>query len=339
MKINLTQLTPQLSRSLAKFYWLSGDDAALQEEALALILEKATQNGFIDKKQFALSTQLEDHSLWQAIYNQDLWQQKKIILIHLNGSKLTQKGAAFFLECLKGLTEDILLIVQSAKLESAQYQTTWFKTADVDGVFIQLWPLTEKEWQKWLHDKIKCLGLTIDANGLSLLLHYFDGNLSAAKNALATLKLAFSQQTINETDIVALLTPQGEYTLNQLTDSILQGNAAKAERILQQLRQQGLEANLILWALVRELRLLTLLSDSPPATNEELAPYRLWPQRKAALQQASKRLANDQWKHCFKLAHHCDKIAKGIITDNIWLKLSQFTCAMVTGQFLEREYL
>lgn len=332
MKINLAQLTPNLSRRLAPFYWLSGDDAVLQEEALSLILEAAQQHGFSEKHYFTLSTQFDDTALWQTLHNRCLWQQKKIVLIHLNAGKLTQKGATHFLECLSALHQDTLLIIHSPKLETNQYQSAWYKTAEVQGVFVTLWPLTEKEWQKWLEDKIKNFQLKLDESGINALLLNFDGNLLAAKNALQTLKLAYPQQAITATEVLALITPQGDYNVNQLTDAILQGSAAKAERILQYLRLQGLEIILILWAVLRELRLLSLLSAKPVPSDSELASYRLWPQRKTMLEQAAQRLANHEWKALFTTAALCDKIIKGAAPGDPWVILSALICTMASAK-------
>lgn len=332
MKINLAQLTPNLNRGLAPFYWLSGDDTVLQEEALSLILEAAQQQGFKEKQHFTLTSQFDEPALWQVLHNRCLWQQQQIILIHLNAGKLAQKGAAHFLECLSSLHQDTLLIVHSPKLETNQYQSTWYKKAEVQGVFVTLWPLTEKEWQKWLEDKIKAFQLKLDESGINALLLNFDGNLLAAKNALQTLKLAYPHQAITATEVLALITPQGDYNVSQLTEAILQGSAAKAERILQQLRLQGLEIILILWAVLRELRLLSLLSAKPVPSDKELASYRLWPQRKAMLQHAAQRQPNREWKALFATAALCDKIIKGAAPGDPWMLLSALVCTMASAK-------
>jgi DNA polymerase-3 subunit delta len=331
MKINLTQLAPLLSRGLSSFYWLCSDDSVLQEEALSLILDEAEKKGFSDKQHFVLSNQFDDAALWQSLHNRSLWQQKKVILIHLNAGKLTQKGANHFLECMRLINADTMLIVQSLKLEANQYQSAWYKNADAKGVFLPLWPLTEKEHQNWLNDKIKSFQLNLDAAAVHALLINFDGNLLATKNALHTLKLAYKDSRIGEKEVLALITPHGDYTVNQLTDAILQAQGAKAERILQHLHLQGLEIVLILWSVLRELRLLTLLSNNPLPSDSDLAAYRLWPQRKALLQLASKRLPNPQWRKLFNMAAACDKIIKGTESGNPWLLLSQLVCSMSTA--------
>jgi DNA polymerase-3 subunit delta len=331
MKINLAQLAPSLHRGLSAFYWLSSDDSVLQEEALSLILDEAQKNGFSEKQSFVLSNQFDDDALWQSLHNRSLWQQKKIILIHLNAGKLTQKGAGHFLECMRLLDSDTLMIIQSLKLETNQYQSAWYKNSDAKGVFLPLWPLTEKELQKWLQNKIKVFQLNIDITGVHALLTNFDGNLLAAKNALHTLKLAYKETAIGEKEVLALLTPQGDYNLNQLTDAILQAQGTKAERILQHLRLQGLEIVLILWTVLRELRLLALFSSNPMPSDQDLVSYRLWPQRKAILLQAAQRLPNAQWKRLFNTAAACDKIIKGVEPGNPWLLLSQLVCSMSTA--------
>lgn len=332
MRINLAQLPPSLNRGLSAFYWLSSDDSVLQEEALSLILEAAEKKGFNEKQHFALSNQFDDDALWQSLHNRSLWQQKKMLLVHLNAGKLIQKGAANFLECLRLLNNDTLLIVQSLKLESNQAQSAWYKEADTKGVFVPLWPLTEKELQKWLLDKIQFFQLNMDMTGMNALLTHFDGNLLALKNALQTLKLAYPKDVIREKDVLAFITPQGNYTINQLTDAVLHADSIKAERILQQLRLQEEEILLILWSVLRELRLLTLLSSNPPPSDSELASYRLWPQRKALLIQAAQRLDNIEWQALFRVAALCDQIIKGVKSGDPWRVLSQLICAISTAE-------
>ena len=155
----------------------------------------------------------------------------------------------------------------------------------------------------------------------------------SAKNALQGLKLAYADQNISDAEVLALLTPQGNYTLNQLTEAILQGKGSKAENILQHLSRQGFENNLILWALLRELRLLTLFSRSPLPPDTELSAYKLWPQRKASLQQAAKRLPYAEWQALFKKALHCDKILKGVLPGEPELILSHLVCTMAKTPF------
>lgn len=334
MKINLAQLPSLLTRGLSSFYWLSGDDSVLQEEALSLILEEAQKKGFSEKQHFMLSSQFDDDALWQSLHNRTLWQQKKIVLIHLNAGKLTQKGANHFLACLPLVNANTLLVVQSLKLESNQYQSTWYKSADAKGFFLPLWPLTEKEYEKWLQDKIQSFQLNLDKAAKQALWINFEGNLSATKNALHTLKLAYKEKAINEKEVLALITPQGDCTLNQLTDAILQAEGIKAERILQNLRNQGLECALILWTILRELRLLTLLSSNPMPSDSDLSAYRLWPQRKALLQQAAGRLPNFEWRKLFNIASRCDKIIKGAESGNPWMLLSQLICNMSAANTL-----
>jgi DNA polymerase III subunit delta len=328
MKINLSQLPQLFNRGLSPFYWLSSDDSVLQEEALSLILNEAEKRGFVNKQHFVVSNQFDDPALWQSLHNRCLWQQKKVILIHLNASKLTQKGAHHFLECLRLIDSDTMLIIQSLKLEAKIDQSTWYKQADAKGVFLPLWPLTAREQENWLNNKISAFQMNLEDAAKRALLTHFDGNLLATKNALHTLKLAYKNSSIDEQAVLALITPQGDYTVNQLTDAILQTDGTKAERILQNLRKQGVEIILILWSVLRELRLLTLLSSNPMPTDSDLATYRLWPQRKAVLQQAAKRLPNSQWKTLFKTATRCDKIIKGAESGNPWLLLSELICAM-----------
>ncbi len=312
MKINLNQLEPTLKQQgLAPIYVLSGDDPILQQDALNLIVDKAASLGFHDKKTFNVSSNFDSPELYLETQNLDLFSAKKILLVRFNSAKLNATASQSFLDWLKLSHPDILLIVQMPKLDADQAKSKWHKTVEEKGQLVLLWPLNDKAFETWLKQRILALNLKIDAQGIAHLKQAFDGNLLAAHNALQGLALAYSQEPISEAELLSFITPEGHYPLFQLTDEILQGHPRKVARILTQLQKQGVEATLILWALLRELRLLCLLSHTPPIPDASLAPYRLWPQRKMALQSASHRLETKQWKTLFKMAELCDKMIKG----------------------------
>ncbi|PWG74256.1 DNA polymerase III subunit delta, partial [Enterococcus hirae] len=72
--------------------------------------------------------------------------------------------------------------------------------------------------------------------------------------------MLYNEGTVNDEQLAACLALQANFDVFQLVDTCLLQNTSKSLTILEQLKSQGVEPSLVLWAFTKEIRLLSLMS-------------------------------------------------------------------------------
>ena len=132
-------------------------------------------------------------------------------------------------------------------------------------------------------------------------------------------------------EIEGALSDNARFSVFQLADATLKGEARVAMRMLESLRAEGMEPVLVLWALTREARALASLSVRVAAgesAEQALDAARVWSRRKPLVRQALKRLAPAAWLGILQRAARVDRVIKGRATGDTWCELQNLALAM-----------
>ena len=106
------------------------------------------------------------------------------------------------------------------------------------------------------------------------------------------------------------------YDIFELTESMLSGDAARLNRMLDGLQGEGEPLPLILWSVSDELRTLNRVQSAliaGEALPNLLRNYRVWGRREKLYPVALKRIAPRKLKQAMILAANLDKQAKGLM--------------------------
>lgn len=179
--------------------------------------------------------------------------------------------------------------------------------------------MSATELPTWIRSRLGRLRLRIEPEALDLLVDRTEGNLLATHQALAQVALLAGGDQVDEATVLATVGHQARFDVQTLAEAAVAGNALRARRILFGLREEGLEAPLLLWALMRELRLLAGLSK------DGALPGGLPPQRRRALEQARRRAPRDHWRQLLVGGVRLDLLAKGLIPGALWTELVDWT--------------
>lgn len=82
-----------------------------------------------------------------------------------------------------------------------------------------------------------------------------------------------------------------------------------------------MEATLALWAISREVRLITQILEAGTSADAAMAKYRVWDNRKALLRKALSRHPANRWKMLLKRCARIDRVIKGVETGRPWDEL------------------
>lgn len=326
MKLTYAQFQRELANPLKSPYLISGEEMLFQQEALDSLRKKAREEGYSDRTIFTVETGFSWQTLLDSSNTFSLFKEKKLIELRMPQGKPGDKGSKALKEYCDSNPKDTCLIVITGKLESAQQKSQWVKALEETGCHLQVNTLQKQELLPWLKNRMLVHKLNIEHEGLSLLAEKVEGNLLAAAQAFEKLSLLYENKKISAKEVASAISGNARFDIFQLADATLVGNNYNTLRILRELKTEGIEPILILWAISREIRVLTQLSQSL-SMGENFASlcqqHRVWSSRKPLVQKALKRHDTTTWEALLQQAFRIDGLIKGQRKGNVWDELEK----------------
>ena len=323
MRIYAEQLADHLKAGLKPCYLVFGDEPLQKQESLDAIRRIAAANGFSERHVFAL----EDNPEWQEVesccHALSLFASRQILEIEL-GEKLPRDWPEKSQQLAANLHPDLLLILHGPRLSAAQSKAKWFDNLSRQGVYIPINFPDSRFFPRWMPQRAQLHGLKVQPEGIQFLCHAFEGNLLGAAQELEKLALLKLPQPIGLLQLQESVTRQNHFTPFQFIDTLLEGKVNRAQRMLLQLRDEGVEPGMLAWALARELEqllMLKLASDGGQPLAPLLEKARIWSSRQPLYQQALQRLNSSQLQQLIAVTVLLDRAVRRFETEEAWLLL------------------
>ncbi len=325
MRITTAQLPRQIKNTLACVYLLSDDEPLQLQEAHALLVKAARDQGINTRQRFDVTPGFNWATLTTSTQNMSLFADKQLIDLVIANGKPGTAGSQFLCEYTKNPAADTILLIRTGKLDAATLRSKWVQAIDEHGVIIQAWPIPRDKIPQWLTKRLQHVNLHTDRSGLQLLTDYIEGNLLAGAQAIEKLQLLHEQGFISPEHIANAINDSAQYDVFALTDACLQGDLTRSLHILASLREEGNAPTLVLWALAREIRALSTMAFELRNTPlpQVLQNARVWQKRKAITTTALERLTISQLHCLLEYAKDIDCSTKGMGTGNPWDQLGQ----------------
>jgi DNA polymerase-3 subunit delta len=328
MKLAYLQLSQHLAKHLASIYLVTSDELLLAEEAIDAIRTAANLAGFTERVKITP----ESGSNWGELIYSDthslsLFSTKKIVEVNLNLIKLNSASGKILADYVVKPLADTLIIINAPKLDAKTEKSMWYQAIEKASVVIPIWPLAIEQLPTWIIQRAKKLNLTITKPAADHLAALVEGNLLAASQEIEKLSLLQNNDTITEQLIDEAVTDNAHFDIFNLVDSALLGNIQRSIHIVRNLAAADEEPTLILWALVRELRILAdmqQLQKKGQHFKELFSQFRIWEKRQPSIRAF---LQRHTLHHCWKLLVHAakiDRIIKGAELGNVWTELECF---------------
>ncbi len=331
MKLQQQQLQQHLTQQLAPIYFIFGDEAVLVNECVDAIRSATKNQGYGEPIRLTASQHFDWQQLHQATQELSLFSRKQFIELHLPTGKPGAQGSKALTAYASQPPDDVVLLIRSAKLDSASQKTKWFKSIEQAGVVIAIWPLRPQQLTSWLQHAFASAQLGVDHEGLQCLIERTEGNLLAAKQAITHLSLLFGNATVSAEQIAEAIGNNQQFTLFECVDNAMLGKAERAYQMFSQLRQAGLEPTLLLWALTREIKALAVMAFAV-AQGENLAAvlqsHRVWDKRKPVVSYALQQHSLTALQQLVTQAHAIDRLIKGASVGNVWQQLCELLFAL-----------
>ncbi len=157
-----------------------------------------------------------------------------------------------FAAAMSNIPESTVLVLTDDKIKSAN---PLFK--QLSGARVMAFRLLKKEaLSQWIKQEVAAQGAAISPQAVDLLARLVGGNLWVMSSEINKLALFASGRRIEEDDIRAVVSSAQEANVFAMVDAILDFRAGVAQRLLEQLLQQGASPAYLLVMLSRQVRLI-----------------------------------------------------------------------------------
>jgi DNA polymerase-3 subunit delta len=316
------KLAGHLQQQLLPVYLVSGDEPLLLQECCDQIRHKAREQGCSDREVIdAGVTGFNWQDILHSATSMSLFAERKLVELRLPSGKPGAEGSKALCEYLEIAGGDDVLLIVSGKIDKQSTNSKWYKALDKAGATIQVWPVDARELPRWLQQRVKGAGMSIDRDALQLLCERVEGNLLAAVQEVEKLKLLAKDGQITPETITEAVSDNARYNLFDMADSTLKGEAATSLRMLHGLRAEGTEPPVVLWALLREIRTLRQARaavDGGQAAQQALSGLRVWKNRMGMMQGALARHSQASLDELLEQAARVDGSIKGFADGRPW---------------------
>ena len=327
-QVRADQLARQLAGGLSSVYFIYGDETLLVGECADAVRTTARQQGYSDRQVFSADSSFDWNNLTAASDSLSLFSERRILELRLPTGKPGREGARALCEYAARLPQDTLLLVISAKLETAARKSKWVQALDRAGISVPVWPVETARLPAWIDQRMRARNMRPSRDALQLIADRVEGNLLAATQEIEKLYLLHGSGPLELETVAELVADSARFDIFVLVDAALAGDAVYAQRVLAGLRGEGVEPVLVLWALSREIRSLASMAravkDGTPV-GRVVTERRVWDKRKPLISGAIQRIHGRQWWGLLQRCAFIDRVIKGRAPGNAWDELLQLT--------------
>lgn len=325
-------LEARLDDRLDPIYLISGDEPLLVQEAADAVRSAARAAGVVEREVFHVEAGFDWNELLQSTNSLSLFASRRLVEMRCNGGPGAAGGKVLEAYAEHLPADDTLLIVMP-RLDWRSENTKWYKAVEAVGVHLPVWPLDLAAFPRWLGERLRRAGVSLEPGALDILVARVEGNPLAASQAVTRLALAEQQGAWSADDLLAVLDDDSRYNPFELADAVLVGDAGHAHHMLATLRQEGVDALAIVAALawsLRQVRTVLLARDRGESLGSIMGGMRLIPKRQELLKRALPRLSLPLIEGSLRDLAVVDQAIKGLLGIDPWDELDRL-CLRLAG--------
>ncbi len=326
MKIPANQLDKHLKQKLAPIYLISGDEPLQCLEAAAAVKRAAESQGYTERTVIHVEPGFEWAQIQLEASAMSLFSERRVLDVRMSSPKPGREGGKVLREYAANPPEDTVLLLQMGKFDKGGINAAWVKALDKAGILCQIWDLSPGDTLRWVEQRLRTAGFIPEQDAVKLLTERIEGNLLAAAQEIDKLQLIMAPGALDFATVQAAVVDSSRFNIFELSDAALAGNASRAARILQAVKEEGVHTAQVSWALSRDIRILAQLADAAhKRANTESILKGLWQSRRQQLTLASQRFSRAEWSKMLMQCVQLDDIIKGRRRGNAWDELLQLT--------------
>ena len=321
MDLRLNQLTQHLERNLAPVYVVHGDEPLLATEAGDAIRAAARRAGCEEREILVVEPGFKWDALLAANANLGLFGGRKLVDLRIPTGKPGIEGAKALEAYAANPNPDHVTLVTLPKLDRAAQNAAWFVALAGAGVAITVYPLDRDDLPAWIAARLARQKQRVARETLAFLADRCEGNLFAAQQEIEKLGLLLPEGELDHDEVLGAVADVARYDVFQLSEAWLDGDAARALRIIRALQAEGEGIQLLLWQLGEDVHALAAVQDAVAGGTPAGAAVRnarVWGKRQAALERAVRRVQPGVAVQLLRALARLDALSKGLGRGNAW---------------------
>ena len=323
MQLALPQLSAHLQKGLRSLYLLHGDEALLIQEAADAIRASARAQGYTERSVHTVSGA---HFDWSEVLaaggSLSLFADKQIVEVRVPSGKPGNEGSTAIQQLAASAqgNDTTLTLFLLPRLDAATRKGAWFAALENSGVSIQVDPVDRNALPAWIAQRLQLQGQSVlpGEEGQRTLQFFADrveGNLLAALQEVQKLGLLYPPGQISQAQVESSVVNVARYDVFKLSESVLSGQVARVQRMLDGLQAEGEAAVLVHYTLAEDIRAMKRVKDAMAAGKPlpmALREQRVWGPRERLFERVLPRMTEARLNGLLQAAHQVDGIVKGL---------------------------
>jgi DNA polymerase-3 subunit delta len=330
LKIYAEKLNSHLEHQLLNTYLIFGNDPLLMQESKLAIINSAKSRGFEEREVFTLDSQVDWNQIFDSFQTISLFSNQKIVELEIPESGFNKDISKNLVELSALFNLDTLLIIVGNKLTKAQENSKWFKTVAQNSCTINCLTPDGTRLQQFIRQRCQALHLKPDPEATQMLAVWHEGNLLALVQSLEKLTLLYPDGDLNLVRLESALSRHNHYTVFHWSDALLEGKANRSQRILKQLKAEGIEPLFLIRTAQKELNNLKVYQSltNQMSLGAIFDKYRVWNNKRPIYTAAINRLNQASVNRLESLLAECEVMSKTQYDDSPWQLLSHYSAEL-----------
>jgi DNA polymerase-3 subunit delta len=321
MPLRADQLAAHLARGIQPLYVLQGDEPLQMQEAADAIREAARAWGSEEREVFQVSGAHFDWSgVLGAAMSMGLFASRKLLEIRVPAGKPGKEGGEALTQLATLQAPDVVTLVLLPRLDGSTLKSAWFGALEATGVHVRIDPVLRAALPGWIAARLKRQGQHVapgpeGEQALAFFADKVEGNLLAAHQEIQKLALLAPAGELAAQTIEDSVLDVARYDIRQFCAAVLEGQAARAQRMLDGLRDEGETAVGVHWQLsndVRDLARVRQALDAGKPLPMAMSMARVFGPRQALIERAVQRFEGEAATRLVVAAAQCDGVIKGL---------------------------
>jgi DNA polymerase III subunit delta len=331
MRIGAEQLAQRLQRQLEPLYTIFGGEDLLALEAADRLRGTARQAGYSEREVLIAEAGFDWSRLAMSAASLSLFGDKKLLELRIPTGKPGLEGAKAIEALAHSPPPDMVTLVLLPEMDRTSQQSKWFQALERAGLLVAAEPVGRDRLPQWLSGRLAAQKQSASADALQFIVDRVEGNLLAAFQEVQKLALLYPEGELTLQQVSEAVVDVSRYDVSLLCQAMLAADAPRLGRILDGLRGEGEAAPRVLAWIAPEIRALLAVANASaerkPLSEAMKRELRLWPARLTQVERAARTHDPKALARALAYAQQVDRIAKGLERGDAWEGLLQLVLA------------
>ncbi len=254
----------------------------------------------------------------QSLMSNSLFNEKKVVFIKMNKSRINKDLVSIFQKIIKFKTENIL-VVEILNLTKKTVEKELINKLEGDAIFIDCFPPFESEIKIFLeHNLPDCLN---ERQYVKSIIEMYEGNFSALLNDLEILKIL---EIENKDLALSVFSDNGHKNNYKLIEHIGNRDSGLALSVIDSMKKNDRNSiGLIIWILSRDISAIKYVSEGG-----NIKSLGIWENQAQWYKKVSSRTSIGALKKMIQELNIIDRKFKGVLSGDPWIGIRNIVLSL-----------